>query len=204
MTLTEMKVADFLQELASDSPAPGGGSVAALAGSLGAALAEMVARLTKDSPEQTQEIVAKAQALRARLAAAVQEDTEAFNKVMAAFKMPKATPEEKAARTEAIQRAFRGAVEVPLAVMEGCLDTLRLAKTVVDTGNPNALSDAGVAGLVAQTGVRGAYYNVLINLPSIKDAVYVEEVRAKIAHLVQETEGLAAGIHQSVVERLSN
>ncbi|PKL08456.1 MAG: glutamate formimidoyltransferase [Spirochaetae bacterium HGW-Spirochaetae-7] len=186
--LVAMSVERFVDEVSSDSPAPGGGSVAALAGSLAAALAAMVANLTvgKKGYESTWEamsgLAVKAQAVKARLTNAVDDDTNAFNAVMDAMKMPKATPAEKAARDAALQAGYKSAVAVPLSTAEACVEALMLAQESV-AGNRNSASDAGVAALMARAGAHGAALNVLINLGSIADPDYVSSMKAAVAGL---------------------
>jgi len=186
--LLEMGTGAFVDEVSSDSPVPGGGSVSALAGALGAALAAMVANLTvgkKGYEPQWQamsELAVRAQAVKDRLARAVDLDTVAFNAVMEAMKLPKATTEEKATRESALQEGYKTAVEVPLSTAEACLEALELA-LLSAAGNRNSASDAGVAALMARAGAHGAALNVLINLGSIHDAEYADRMRAKVASL---------------------
>jgi glutamate formiminotransferase / formiminotetrahydrofolate cyclodeaminase len=178
--LVERTVAGFVDELSRDSAAPGGGSVAALAGALGAGLAAMVANLTVDKPEYEKvkaemiDIAEKGQALKDRLVRAVDDDTFAFNEVMAAFGLPKG-----AARDAAILAANKKATLVPLSVLEAIPAMLELAEAAGARGNRNSLSDAGVAVLAARAAAMGAYYNVLINTAQIADAAFVAEVRGK-------------------------
>lgn len=194
--LIQMKVDDFLAELASNSPAPGGGSISALAGSLGGALASMVCRLTigNDKYAQVQSeletILVETDELSGALARCVDEDTEAFNKVMAAYKLPKATDEEKQTRSEAIQLAMANATELPLEVASSCLKVLSIAVRVLTIGNSNAASDAAVAGLMAHAGLHGALYNVKINLGSIKDQQFPKQIRAQMEFIVAEDQRL--------------
>ncbi len=186
--LMAMGTKDFVDEVSSDSPAPGGGSVAALAGSLGAALAAMVANLTvgkKGYEAQWQamsELAVRAQAIKERLARAVDEDTDAFNSVMTAIKLPKSTALEKSVRDEALQAGYKAAVAVPLATATACVEALELALESA-AGNRNSASDAGVAALMANAGAQGAALNVLINLGSIIDKEYVDDIRTRVAVL---------------------
>jgi formiminotetrahydrofolate cyclodeaminase len=188
--LTQMTITDFLKELGSNSPAPGGGSIAALAGSLGGALITMVCRLTVGNTKYTEvqaemeTILAEAEYLVASLTQAVDADTEAFNKVMVAYKLPKATDEEKTLRSHAIQQAMQQAADLPLSVAESCLRVLNMAQRVLVIGNANAASDAAVAGLMAHAGLRGALYNVKINLASIKDENFIAAMQAKINTII--------------------
>jgi glutamate formiminotransferase / formiminotetrahydrofolate cyclodeaminase len=179
--LVSMPVDRFVDEVSSDSPAPGGGSVAALAGSLSAGLSAMVANLTvgkkgyEKSWEALSALAERAQRVKDQLVRAVDEDTEAFNGVMAAMRMPKGTPEQQAARDAALESGYQAAARVPLQTARACLDALRLALSVAQTGNVNSASDAGVAALMARAGVEGAVLNVLINLGSVKDAAFCED-----------------------------
>lgn len=190
--LIEMKVKDFVAELASDSPAPGGGSVAAISGALGAGLISMVCRLTigKKGYEAVQAdmeaALVKSDELHKRLVNLVDEDTNAFNAVMAAFKMPKDTPEEKEKRTAAIQTAFKKAADIPYTIAVTCAEVLTLAEALADKANTNAISDIGVAALSAYSGLEGAVMNVKINLPSIKDQEYVETKKQEITKLQEQ------------------
>lgn len=185
MKLVEMPLNNFIADLCSDTPAPGGGSVCALAGAYAAALCAMVCRLTVGKGKyasvatEFNSILEKAMILQERLTMAVDNDTEAFNAVMTAFKMPKETEEDKKIRHTAIQEAYRQAVEVPLSVMNDCFDLLKLLPQVAEKGNKNAVSDAGVAARMALASLEGAALNVRINLPSIEDKVYAESASKK-------------------------
>lgn len=187
--LMSMTAARFVDEVSTESPAPGGGSVAALMGSLGAALATMVANLTvgkKGYEAAWAELAALAergQALKDRLARAVDEDTEAFNRVMDAMRLPKGTPEQDAERAHALEAANKAAAGVPLQTARLCLETIGLAATAAALGNRNSASDAGVAALAARAGVEGATLNVRINLGGIADAAYKARAAAEAAAL---------------------
>lgn len=197
--LTELKVADFAAELASDKPAPGGGSASALAGALAAALASMVAQLSEGQSEVTDQ----AGELVTNLLNLVNRDTEAFNQVMEAFKLPKQTEEEKKLRRERIQAATRLAAEVPLQIMKSALQALELAREMALHGNKNCLSDAGVAGLLAAAACQGAAYNVLINLPSLKDAEFVAEARWQVQEILGQADQVSQSLTQYVTSALS-
>jgi formiminotetrahydrofolate cyclodeaminase len=198
--LMEMTEKEFLQELASDSPAPGGGSVSALAGALSAALVSMVAQLTSDKQQAQKDILERAADLMAVLEKDVDADTEAFNKVMDAYRMPKQTEEDKKERSQAIQEALQGAALHPMKVARQCLDVLQLCSWAAAEGNPNALSDAGVAALLAQSGIKGALYNVEINLTSIKDQHFKERLIAEKDEILKE----AVKMQKEIEERLNN
>lgn len=181
----EMTVEGYLKELASDSPAPGGGSVSALAGSLGAALVAMVARLTagRGAPEEQEQQIRRSLEKSILLQHTLQKDADgdiaAYNGVVAAYAMPKGTEAQKAARSRAIQEGLQEATRLPLQVAQGSLDVLRLALWALSEGNPNTRSDAVVAVLMAQGGIQGALANVSINLGSIRDAGFVEKAKAQ-------------------------
>jgi methenyltetrahydrofolate cyclohydrolase len=178
--LTSLSISSFLSETASNSPAPGGGSVSALAASLGSALTTMVCRLTvgKNTNVSVQieleSVLIKSEKLRSKFTALIDEDTEAFKRVMAAYKLPKETAEQIAQRAAMVQDAIKTATMVPLKLMELCAEAIALLKIVVEKGNKNALSDAGVAALMISAACEGAALNVQINLGSIKDPIFVE------------------------------
>ncbi|HJU82879.1 MAG TPA: glutamate formimidoyltransferase [Holophagaceae bacterium] len=185
----------FAEEVSRDTPAPGGGSIAALAGALGAALTSMVANLTQgkagpDTEPALLAIAGGAQRVKDALVLAVDEDTLAFNGYMEALRLPKATEEEKKARGAAMQAGLKQAVAVPLATAELSLEAMRLADRVAKVGNPASLTDALVGCAAAYTGVRGGLWNVLINLKDIKDAAFVDELRVRCASLLMEATAL--------------
>ena len=181
MKLIDMQVKEYLKVLKSDAPAPGGGSVSALAGAQGVALFSMVADLTlgKEKYADDQEICRSAKergaSLYAELVESVDRDTEAFNLVSAAFKMPKETDEEKAARKQAIADGTLVATEVPFHTMELGYEGLMLAKSMIGRSNPNAASDLGVAILNRTGCIKGAWLNVKINLPGVKDEMCIRD-----------------------------
>jgi glutamate formiminotransferase/formiminotetrahydrofolate cyclodeaminase len=187
--LAGMTLRAFANELSMDSPAPGGGSVAALCGALSAALSAMVANLSvgkKEYEAARAELVAaavRAQALKDALLEAVDRDTVAFNKVMEALRLPKTTPEQAEEKDRAVEAANREATLVPLEVLEKAVEAAALARTAAAKGNKNSVSDAGVAGLAAQAAGEGAYYNVLINLPGVTDARWAGRTRRQADRL---------------------
>lgn len=187
--LVDLKLNQFADELSSDSPAPGGGSVSALGGSLSAALTAMVGVLTygkKDYESVTDEVeklAVKAQGLKADLLRLIDADTDAFNAVMAAMRLPRKSDEQKAHRDAALQDATKESIAIPLKVMEKCLAAIPLAIRMSEIGNQNSLSDAGVAILQAFAGLEGAAMNVLINLPGVTDEAYVADMKARVADL---------------------
>lgn len=177
--LTGHSVSKFLDELASPSPAPGGGSVAALAGALGAALTSMVCHLTigkkkyAEVESDMKQVLSKSEELRAVITKLIDRDTDAFNKVMEAYGLPKESEDQKALRAAAIQGATKEATLVPLEVMKHCIDGIALAKIAAEKGNTNSLSDAGVSALMFHAACEGAALNVRINLNGIKDTEFV-------------------------------
>lgn len=187
--LMEMTCSDFADETASESPAPGGGSIAAYMGALGVSLATMVANLSSHKPgwddrwEEFSEWANKGQELKNELIRLVDEDTNAFNKIMDAFSMPKSTEEEKMYRTEAIQSATKYAIEIPLRVMVKSFEAFEIIKAMAEIGNPNSVSDAGVGALAVRSAILGAYLNVKINAAGLKDKEYVEKVLAEGAEI---------------------
>ena len=190
-TLISLTLAEFADALGNDQTAPGGGSAAALAGALGGALAVMVARLTlgraKYAAHQDEmaAVAAGADLLKTKLLALVDADTAAYNQVTEAYKLPKNTDAQRAARAAAIQTAFRVATDVPLATAEACAEVLVLAGQVAAHGNRNAASDAAVAALLAHAGLRGAARNVRINLGSLKDEVFRTHAADRTAALLE-------------------
>ena len=187
--LIEQPLGDVLAALASPDPTPGGGSASALASAMGASLLAMVAALpkTKSNSDHDREalagVLASVLTIGSQLGEAIDADTAAYDQVVGAYKLPKATDQEKAARSEAIQRALRGATDVPLRVMILSAEGLMAAKIVAAHGNPSASSDVGVAVALLRAGLEGARLNVELNLGSIKDDTYKSAVATRMAHL---------------------
>lgn len=192
--LTGMSCFDFAAETASESPAPGGGSIAAYMGVLASALGTMVANLSAhkagwdDRWEEFSNWADGGQDLVKRLLHLVDEDTEAFNRIMAALSLPKSTPEEKEARAEAMEAATLYATQVPLKTMEAAYDAFELLEAMAKEGNPASVSDAGVGALAARSAVLGAELNVRINAAGLKDRKAAEELKAKAAKLAAEAD----------------
>jgi formiminotetrahydrofolate cyclodeaminase len=190
MSLSGKPLQDFLAELASAEPVPGGGSVAALGGALAASLVAMVCRLTigkkgyESVGPELETILPQVESLQYELRELMQADINAYARVMDAYKLPKGTDAEKAARVRVTQDALKHASDVPLTVAERCADVLALAQVVAQKGNKNAASDAGVGALMAEAGLRGAALNVSINLGAIKDEAYANDRRARVADLI--------------------
>ena len=193
-------IGKFLDDLASEAPTPGGGGAAALSGALGAALVSMVCNLTigkknyEAVSEDLKKTLARAEALRAELTKGIDEDVVAFNTLMGAYGLPRATDEEKAARSAAIQEALKVATLAPLHTCNTCYEVIALSKEAADKGNLNVISDAGVAVLAANAGLRSCALNVFINAKSIKDRDFAEkrlaEVNALLAKAAAETEAV--------------
>ena len=187
--LIKKTLEEFLDDVASKSPAPGGGSTAALAGSLSASLVSMVCHLTigKKGYDNVENIMKKtlikSETIRKKLMDLIDTDTNAFDGVIAAFRMPKNTEKEQEERKKAIQEGYKIAADVPLTTANYCDQLWEHIQMVAEKGNKNSLSDAGVASLLNSAGLRGAILNVLINLDSIKDQVYITEVKKKIRNL---------------------
>lgn len=183
--LISMSLTDFADETASESPAPGGGSISAYLGVLGASLATMVANLSSHKKgwdnrwEEFSNWAEQGQRYKDELLSLVDKDTTAFNQIMEAFSLPKSTEEEKAARTEAIQSATKYAIEVPFRVMQVAVESFGLIKAMVEVGNPNSVTDAGVAALCARSAVMGAFMNVKINAQGYNDKAFVAEILSK-------------------------
>ena len=198
--LADLSVTDYLARTASGDPVPGGGSAAALNAALAAGLIEMVARLTvgRKSFEavdaEMRAVADRAAALRQKLTGDIDRDSEAYTQVLGAFGMPKATPEEKAARARAIQAAFRQAARVPLGVARDALQAMALGRQVIARGNPNAASDGAAGVLAARMAARTAVYNVRINLGSITDEGFTTELRAEADRLEAEADALEGEI----------
>jgi len=206
--LIDKTVSQFLDELASNSPAPGGGSVAALAGAVGAALSSMVCNLTVgkkkyvDVQDEIKAILEQTELLRKEMTQLIDRDTEAFNAVMAAFGLPKGTESEQAKRSAAIQEATKAATLIPLSVMRACEKALLHARAVAQKGNKNSASDAGVAALMLQASCAGASLNVRINLSGLKDADFVQQIVEQSAEIVLNVEKTAREVLAEVEKSL--
>jgi len=200
--LTNQKISVFLEKTAAGTPVPGGGSVSALSGALGAGLAEMVANLTiakkgyETVENEMKEIAETLQNLREKLVTEVDKDSNAYKDVLTAFKLPKDTQEEKEQRAEAIQDAMKNAARVPLGVANDALQVMDLAEKAIRNGNRNAVSDGAVGTMMARTAALGALFNVKINLASVKDKAFVEE-------MMREVNKLESRVHEREAEILS-
>ncbi len=198
--LKELSLTEFSTRLASEQPAPGGGSASAAVAALGAGLLIMTCNLTigrerfQDAEEDLMEVREELEPIRVMLLASIDRDSEAYVAVMDAFGMPKTTSEEKAERKVAIQKAMVKASEVPMDMARRAGRALDLSSIVAGKGNPNALSDAGCGARFLEAGLRGALYNVRINLPSIKDEAYVAEMTSEVERLSQRADEAMAKV----------
>ena len=207
--LVDLTCTGFCDETASESPAPGGGSVSAMMGAMAASLGTMVANLTggkaayDDEWEKFSDIAVKGQSLKEELLHLVDEDTAAFNKIMDAFGMPKKTDEEKAARSAAIQEATKYATEVPFRTMQRAFDTLAICRAMVEWGNPASVTDGGVGALAARSAVMGAHLNVKINAASLHDETFKKDILSRAAQLEADAIREEADIIRIVNEKIN-
>jgi glutamate formiminotransferase/formiminotetrahydrofolate cyclodeaminase len=198
--LIRMDLRAFADETASESPAPGGGSISAYVGSLGAALGTMVANLSagkrgwEDKINVFSDFAAQGQYVKDTLLTLVDEDTNAFNKIMNAFGLPKGTDEEKKARTQAIEDATKYACEIPFKVMETAYSILPMLAAMVEQGNPNSITDAGVGVLCVKTAVRGAYFNVLVNAQGLKERTFAEDIKSRAKQILDKNHAEADAV----------
>lgn len=195
--MIDKRIGDFLDELASDAPTPGGGGAAAIMGALAASLVSMVCRLTigkkgyEQFGEEMRSVLAESEHLRLQLQPMVKRDAEVFDQVMTAYRMPKGTEAESQIRSAAIQDALRTATEVPLSCARACSDLIRLSRIVAEHGNRNVVSDAGVAVMAAYAGLKGAALNVYVNTGALQDKAFADASVAEIRSLLTPAEGAA-------------
>jgi glutamate formiminotransferase/formiminotetrahydrofolate cyclodeaminase len=207
--LIGMTLTDFADETASESPAPGGGSISAYVGALGASLATMVANLSSHKKgwdsrwEEFSNWAEKGQHYKDELLKLVDLDTVAFNRIMEAFSLPKATDAEKAARSKAIQDATKYAIEIPFKVMQTALNSMDVIKAMVETGNPNSVTDAGVAALCARTAVLGAFMNVKINAAGYQDKTFTKGIIANGTEIEKQAMAMEAKIIEMVNQKIA-
>jgi formiminotetrahydrofolate cyclodeaminase len=206
--ITQRSVETFLDELAGAAPTPGGGSAAAIIGAMGAALLSMVCNVTlgkkgQEAVESDMKAVRdESERLRARLTAMVAEDIAAFDGLMAAYRLPKASDEEKSRRAEAIQSNLRAATETPLACARACAEVVVLARRVAEKGFAGVISDAGVGVLAANSALRSAALNVYINAPSLKDRAYAAAATTEVETLIERCERESEAVFELVRSRL--
>ncbi|NMA91663.1 MAG: cyclodeaminase/cyclohydrolase family protein [Firmicutes bacterium] len=203
--LTKLTLKQFVTELATESPAPGGGSSAALTGAQGAALVSMYCRLSLDpakyeAAKELGKISDRARRLAFLLVEAVDRDSESFKQVLEAYRLPRKNSEAKKLRSLAISNAYIGAARVPLQTARYCLEIMELGKQALGKGNPAAITDLGVGNLLAGAALRGACYNVQINLSSIKDEVVRSELAREMEELVQRGRSLAE-LNRELIEK---
>ena len=200
--LVDKTVKGFLDELASESPAPGGGSVAALCGSIASALCSMVCRLTidkkkyEDVNDEFKTILAKVESYRKEFTRLIDEDTNAFNLVMEAYRLPKASDEDKMKREKAIESALKKAADTPMEVLKHVSEMIEFSTIVAHKGNVNSLSDSSVATLLLQSAGVAALYNIIINLKLIKDQEYVEQKQNEINIYTEKIESFSAVVKE--------
>lgn len=195
---------DFIEKIASESPTPGGGSVAALASALGSALAEMVSRISlkKDDSEELSRILQRSGELRMRLLQLVEEDADSYLAVVEAFKLPRGTEEEKELREKSVRDALIGATNPPREVMDVSIEVLRLASRLAEVGSASTSSDAGVGALMAYAGLHGGYLNVMVNALSIKDEAYRSRIESEVHPVLEEGHALLDSALKMVDSRL--
>ncbi|HUI21005.1 MAG TPA: cyclodeaminase/cyclohydrolase family protein [Methylocella sp.] len=203
-------IGTFLDDLASERPTPGGGGAAALCGAIGAALVSMVANLTIGKKnyegvwQDLEAVNAKAEGLRAELIGAIEEDVLAFNSVMDAYGLPRGTEEEKAKRTASIQAALKDATRAPLRAVKACFEVICLSAAVAEKGNLTVISDAGVAVLSANAGLRSAALNVFINAKAIKDRDFAEKQIAEVNALLAQAAEMTEAVCQTVRTKIGS
>lgn len=206
--MNEQSISNFLDALASKAATPGGGGAAALMGAQAAALVSMVCNLTIGKPKyaevehELQTLLSTAEALRSQLTGMMQADVEVFNAVMAAYGLPKATEDEKAARSAAIQTALQAATDVPLACAKACAEVLTLSRVAAEKGNLNVISDAGVAVMAAYAALKSAALNVYINANNITDRSFAEQRLGSLAEVLAGVDVEAEDIYQLVKQKL--
>lgn len=207
--LSALTVTGFADEVSRESPAPGGGSVAAMAGAIGAALASMVVNLTAykkatgETDKMLDDLSTKAQEIKDKLIKNIDDDSNAFNEYMEAMRLPQTTSDEKSARISAMQMGLKKAVQVPLMTAKLSYEAIKICETVKQHGNPNSITDVTVGARMALTGVQGGVLNVLINLKDIKDEEYIAEMKKECSVLIAEASKLADRILEEVLHKLS-
>jgi len=209
--MTEIKnqsIQTFLDELASKSATPGGGSAAALMGAQAAALVSMVCHLTIGKPKfaeveaEMQDVLKKAESLRSKLTDLIQSDIDVFNQLMSKYALPKEAEEEKAIRSAAIQEVLKDATDVPMQCVYACVEVIQLSKVAAEKGNPSAVSDAGAAVMAAYSALKSSALNVYINAGSLKDKAFVEAKLSELERSTKDIEQIVDGIYKIVKTRL--
>jgi len=209
MSCLEEPLTKYLDDLASDRPAPGGGSAAAVAGALGAALGSMVANFTvgkekfKDVEAEAQSALERCEELRRALTRLIQDDIDAYSAYAKASQLPRGTEAEKAQRREAVQEAMKVAAAAPFTVCTRCMEVLEVLRELLKIGNPNLISDVGCGAELAYAAMRAALLNVEINHSFLKDAQFVDEQKAKLEVILPKAEGLRNTIWEETRKKLS-
>ncbi|MBN1756456.1 cyclodeaminase/cyclohydrolase family protein [bacterium] len=207
--MKHIELRQFILDLSSGSPAPGGGSVAALTGSLGGALLSMVGHLTEDKKNyeevrgEMKSLVEEANEICSHLFNLINQDIQAFNDVMGAYKLPQETDEDREVRLQATQHALEKATQVPLETMKSAKRVLALSRTALLKGNKNALSDSAIAGQLGWCAIKCAYFNVLINLDSIKNDDFVKYAQGEAGAILKEADRMLEEVNRIVTERFS-
>ena len=206
--IKDQSIQTFLDELASKSATPGGGSVSALLGAQSAALTSMVCNLTIGKPKyaevdaEMQVLLQKSEALREKLTGLIKADVDVFNRLMAAYGLPKETDEEKVTRTEAIQTVLKAATEVPLQCVRACAEAIELSRCAANKGNLGVISDAGAAVMAGYGGLKSAALNVYINTGSLKDRQFAEAKLAELETILKDIDSSVEEVYQSVKSKL--
>jgi glutamate formiminotransferase/formiminotetrahydrofolate cyclodeaminase len=209
MKLAQLSMADFIKELSGNSPAPGGGSVAAFAGALGAALCAMVSRLTigkekyRDAWETMERAADKADGFAQRFLVLMEQDTLAYNEVVAALRLPKAREKQKTKRREAVQQATRKAASVPLETLRAVASLVEIIQTAVEMGNPNCITDAGTAAHLARAAAHAAAYNVQINLGGVDDQGFVAESSRELQEILARVNSIVSALEGKIAAAMS-
>jgi len=206
--IKDQSIQTFLDELASKSATPGGGSVSALLGAQSAALTSMVCNLTIGKPKyaevdaEMQVLLQKSEALREKLTGLIKADVDVFNRLMAAYGLPKETDEEKVTRTEAIQTVLKAATEVPLQCVRACAEAIELSRCAANKGNLGVISDAGAAVMAGYGGLKSAALNVYINTGSLKDRQFAEAKLTELEAILKNVDGIVEEVYQTVKSKL--
>jgi formiminotetrahydrofolate cyclodeaminase len=201
-------IGDFAEQVAAATPAPGGGSVAAYSGMLAGSLGQMVCNLTLDKPkfapveQRVREVKSELERLTGRLHQLIADDAASFDAVLAAYRLPKETDDQKAERKKRIEIATGGAIDVPMETARTALSVLKLLAELAKIGNPNAFSDLAVGGRLAETSVKGAYYNIGINLKTLADRELAAEKGRQVTELTATADHLAREIDQAMVKQM--
>jgi formiminotetrahydrofolate cyclodeaminase len=209
MMMTQSSVEKFLDDLASGNPTPGGGSAAAIMGAMGAALVSMVCNVTigkkgyETVEAEMRSVLGESERVRRRLTAMVAEDIAAFDSILAAYKLPKSTEEDKTVRAAAIQAGLRRATEVPLDCARVCAKVIALSRRASEQGYLNVISDGGVGVLAGYTGLRSAALNVYINAPALKDRVFAAQATAELEKLLEFCGAESEAVYKIVRDKLS-